>query len=184
MIGKLTSFINKDDDEPLILVAQLFKPNQYLNQINVQNSLYASRVFLNPDFPNVVAFKNRLLIEGDIGSQRINHIETQPQYSVIDELSRVTDGTGCINIMLWNQEAKIILEKSANDIRVLMGVEQDLSNVVPTTKNNDLDSDGNEAAIDSGTESIFESGLDTSDKYVMADSALSLGVSELTNLKV
>ncbi|KAL4356541.1 hypothetical protein AHAS_Ahas09G0097000 [Arachis hypogaea] len=46
MIGKLTSFINKDDDEPLIL-------------INVQNSLYASRVFLNPDFPNVVAFKNR-----------------------------------------------------------------------------------------------------------------------------
>ncbi|KAL4393810.1 hypothetical protein AHAS_Ahas02G0089200 [Arachis hypogaea] len=47
MIGKLTPFINKDDGEPLVLVAQLFKPNQYLNQINVQNSFYASRMFLN-----------------------------------------------------------------------------------------------------------------------------------------
>ncbi|XP_020982381.2 replication protein A 70 kDa DNA-binding subunit B-like [Arachis duranensis] len=297
MIGKLTPFINKDDGEPLILVAQLFKPNQYLNQINIQNSLYASRVFLNPDFPDVVAFKNRLLKEGNIGSQRINHIETQHQYSVSDELSGgsfpintieevlnmtyevstwvlaaivsvdvgtrdwyyasckncprkvvenkgryycehcrkvgfnaplryrlnvvVTDGTGCINIMLWNQEAKIILEKSANDIRDLMknltsvdqaynavkisddealidlysshgssidigGVEQGLSNVVSTTGNNDLDLDGNGAAIvslskDSGIESIFESGLDTPGKCVIADSAPSLGVSGLTN---
>ncbi|RYR41262.1 hypothetical protein Ahy_A08g037665 [Arachis hypogaea] len=78
MIGKVTPFVNKNDGEPLILVAQLFKPNQYLNEINVQNSLYASIVFLNPDFPNVVAFKNRLLKEGDIGSQRINHIKSQP----------------------------------------------------------------------------------------------------------
>ncbi|XLR47918.1 hypothetical protein S83_032578, partial [Arachis hypogaea] len=171
MIGKLTPFINKDDGEPLILVAQLFKPNQYLNQINIQNSLYASRVFLNPDFPDVVAFKNRY---------RLNVV--------------VTDGTGCINIMLWNQEAKIILGKSANDIMDLMkdadenaclkafepiidrkflfklsisqknltsvdqaynavkisddeGVEQGLSNVVCTTGNNDLDLDGNGVAI-------------------------------------
>ncbi|XP_020977964.1 uncharacterized protein LOC110271406 [Arachis ipaensis] len=92
MIGKLTPFVNKNNGEPLILVAQLFKPNHYLNQINVKNSLYASRVFLNPDFPDVIAFKNQLLRvsllkEGDIGSQRINHIEIQPQYSVSDELS-------------------------------------------------------------------------------------------------
>ncbi|QHO16435.1 uncharacterized protein DS421_10g303500 [Arachis hypogaea] len=226
MIGKLTPFINKDDGEPLILVAQLFKPNQYLNQINIQNSLYASRVFLNPDFPDVVAFKNRY---------RLNVV--------------VTDGTGCINIMLWNQEAKIILGKSANDIMDLMkdadenaclkafepiidrkflfklsisqknltsvdqaynavkisddevlidlysshsssidigGVEQGLSNVVCTTGNNDLDLDGNGVAIvslskDSGIESIFESGLDTPGKCVIADSAPSLGVSGLTN---
>ncbi|XLT12434.1 hypothetical protein HN51_058124, partial [Arachis hypogaea] len=32
----------------------------------------------------------------------------------------VMDETRCINIMLWNQEAKIILGKSANDIRDLM----------------------------------------------------------------
>ncbi|XLU52443.1 hypothetical protein S245_047091, partial [Arachis hypogaea] len=193
MIGKLTPFVNKNNGEPLILVAQLFKPNHYLNQINVKNSLYASRVFLNPDFPDVIAFKNQY---------RLNVV--------------VTDGTGCINIMLWNQEAKIILEKSANDIRdimkdanenaclkafepiidrkflfklsishknltsvdqaynavkisddetlivsiflkgvfvikfrihVVQGVEQGLSNVVPIIGNNDLDSDGNGAAI-------------------------------------
>ncbi|KAL4294503.1 hypothetical protein AHAS_Ahas18G0234600 [Arachis hypogaea] len=161
----------------------------------------------------------------------------------------VTDGTRCINIMLWNQEAKIILGKSANDIRDLMkdanenaclkafepiidkkflfklsishknltsmdqaynaikisddealislysshsssinigGVEQGLSNVVSTTKSNDLNSNGNGAAIislskDSGTESIFESGLDTPGKCVIVDSAPSLGVSGLTN---
>ncbi|XP_072060127.1 uncharacterized protein [Arachis hypogaea] len=135
--------------------------------------------------------------------------------------------------MLWNQEAKIILGKSANDIMDLMkdadenaclkafepiidrkflfklsisqknltsvdqaynavkisddeGVEQGLSNVVCTTGNNDLDLDGNGVAIvslskDSGIESIFESGLDTPGKCVIADSAPSLGVSGLTN---
>ncbi|XP_020976149.1 uncharacterized protein LOC110270851 [Arachis ipaensis] len=151
--------------------------------------------------------------------------------------------------MLWNQEAKIILEKSANDIRDIMkdanenaclkafepiidrkflfklsishknltsvdqaynavkisddetliglysshsssidigGVEQGLSNVVPIIGNNDLDSDGNGAAIvslskDSGTESIFESDLDTPSKCVIVDSTPSLGVSGLTN---
>ncbi|RYR63639.1 hypothetical protein Ahy_A04g021418 [Arachis hypogaea] len=307
-IGKLTLFVNKDDGELLILIAQLFKPNQYFNQIAVQNNLYASRVFLNSDFPDVVAFKNRYPIkEGDVGSQRINHTEIQPQYSVSDELSGVffpintieeegstwvlasivsvdvgtasckscpkkvvencrkvgfnapfryrlnvivIDETGCINIMLWNQEADIKdLMKDANenacpkafepiinrkflfrlsishknltfvdqaynaikisDDEVFIGlysshsssiyigvrvfvtkfgihVVQGLSNVVPTIGNNDLDSDGNGVAIaflskDSGTENIFESGLDTPGKCVIADSAPSMGVSGLTN---
>ncbi|XLR60329.1 hypothetical protein S83_011001 [Arachis hypogaea] len=135
----------------------------------------------------------------------------------------VIDETGCINIMLWNQEADIKdLMKDANenacpkafepiinrkflfrlsishknltfvdqaynaikisDDEVFIG----LSNVVPTIGNNDLDSDGNGVAIaflskDSGTENIFESGLDTPGKCVIADSAPSMGVSGLTN---
>ncbi|RYR14731.1 hypothetical protein Ahy_B04g071419 [Arachis hypogaea] len=197
-----------DDGEPLILVAQLFKANQDLNEINVQNSLYASRMFLNPNFPDVVAFKN--------------------QYQLIVV---ITDGTGCINIMLWNEAVKMILGKTANDIRDLMRhvngnaymktfepiidrkflfklsishknltsvdqaynaikisddkcVEQAFSNVVPASENHDLNSNGKGAAIvslskDSRIESIFENGLDTSAKCVIADSAPRLGVSGL-----
>ncbi|KAL4371561.1 uncharacterized protein DS421_6g188100 [Arachis hypogaea] len=71
-------------------------------------------------------------------------------------------------------------------IHVVWSVEQGLSNVVPTTENNYLDSDGKGMAIvllskDSSTESIFESSLDTPGKCVIANSTPSLGVSGLTN---
>ncbi|KAL4322168.1 hypothetical protein AHAS_Ahas14G0183500 [Arachis hypogaea] len=231
---QLLSFLRLffDDGEPLILVAQLFKANQDLNEINVQNSLYASRMFLNPNFPDVVAFKN----------QYFGLFFLRYQLIVV-----ITDGTGCINIMLWNEAVKMILGKTANDIRdlmrhvngnaymktfepiidrkflfklsishknltsvdqaynaikisddkVLIGlyssqsssidivcVEQAFSNVVPASENHDLNSNGKGAAIvslskDSRIESIFENGLDTSAKCVIADSAPRLGVSGL-----
>ncbi|QHN97551.1 uncharacterized protein DS421_18g628300 [Arachis hypogaea] len=89
-------------------------------------------------------------------------------------------------IKISDDEALISLYSSHSSSINIGGVEQGLSNVVSTTKSNDLNSNGNGAAIislskDSGTESIFESGLDTPGKCVIVDSAPSLGVSGLTN---
>ncbi|XLT47446.1 hypothetical protein S245_040709, partial [Arachis hypogaea] len=57
-MGKVISFMDKPENEPVILVAQLFKPHFYLNEVSVQNSLYASRVFFNTDIADFVSFKN------------------------------------------------------------------------------------------------------------------------------
>ncbi|MED6154446.1 hypothetical protein PIB30_112644, partial [Stylosanthes scabra] len=32
----------------------------------------------------------------------------------------VADGTGCLNLIVWNQEGKLILGKSANEVRALL----------------------------------------------------------------
>ncbi|XLT39236.1 hypothetical protein HN873_070528, partial [Arachis hypogaea] len=58
LVDKALGLFDKDDGQPIILVAQLFKPNFYLNEVNVQNSLYASRLFFNPEILDVLAFKN------------------------------------------------------------------------------------------------------------------------------
>ncbi|XP_057730123.1 replication protein A 70 kDa DNA-binding subunit B-like [Arachis stenosperma] len=194
-VDKVISFMDKPENEPVILVAQLFKPHFYLNEVSVQNSLYASRVFFNPDIPDVVSFKNSLMKQGERASQPISHIDRQPQYSVSHELSAgafpvktieeilnmttetlcwvvgtivsievgatdwfyascktcprkvkenkdryfceycgkvgfnpplryrlnvvITDGTGCVNVIIWNQEAKLIMGKPAGDMRDL-----------------------------------------------------------------
>ncbi|MED6185153.1 hypothetical protein PIB30_054285 [Stylosanthes scabra] len=62
LVGKLVQLAAKDDVQPLIVVAQLFKPCVYLNETYIQNTRYVSKVFLNPEFPEVIAFRDRLVI--------------------------------------------------------------------------------------------------------------------------
>ncbi|MED6210652.1 hypothetical protein PIB30_066211 [Stylosanthes scabra] len=68
------------------MVAQLFKPSVYLNETYIQNTRYVSQVFLNPEFPEVIAFRESLLAKGDAATQGIAHVESQMQYLVEDEL--------------------------------------------------------------------------------------------------
>ncbi|MED6199076.1 hypothetical protein PIB30_072529 [Stylosanthes scabra] len=86
LVGRLVQLTDKNDGQPLILVAQLFKPSVYLNEVYIQNSRYVSRVLLNPNFPEVVAFKNSLMAHDDVVSQQITQLDSQPEYSVGDEL--------------------------------------------------------------------------------------------------
>ncbi|XP_016168536.1 uncharacterized protein LOC107611088 [Arachis ipaensis] len=86
LVDKALGLFDKDDGQPIILVAQFFKPNFYLNKVNDQNSLYASYLFFNPEIPNVLAFKNRLIKRGDLKAQCINYIQSHPVNSISDEL--------------------------------------------------------------------------------------------------
>ncbi|MED6227371.1 hypothetical protein PIB30_112847, partial [Stylosanthes scabra] len=86
MVGELVKLAARDDVQPLIIVAQLFKPSVYLNEAYIQNTRYVSQVFLNPNFPEVAAFRNSLLAQGEAATQGITHVDSQPQYSVEDEL--------------------------------------------------------------------------------------------------
>ncbi|MED6121415.1 hypothetical protein PIB30_029902 [Stylosanthes scabra] len=149
MVGKLEVLAARDDVQPLIVVAQLFKPSVYLNEAYIQNTRYLSQVFLNPDFPEVLEFKKSLMAQGEAATQGIAHVESQPQYSVEGELEGgacvitsiedvmnlieetscwilakimyrlhliVADGTGCLNLMMWNDEAKLIIGQSAKEV--------------------------------------------------------------------
>ncbi|XLT76320.1 hypothetical protein HN873_032594 [Arachis hypogaea] len=280
LVDKALGLFDKDDGQPIILVAQLFKPNFYLNEVNVQNSLYASRLFFNPEIPDVLAFKNRLIKRGDLKAQCVNYIQSQPVNSISDELHGgslpittieevldktnktscwilatvvsievgesdwyrlhviAIDGTGCIGLIIWNQEAKVVVGKSASEVKDLsrgenvasypkvfdsivdkkflfklsitkknltsidqvynvvkisddntlidlyesqsysidmMGVDQSVSNLLPASLTNEAESDVHSAAVvslskDSGSESIFECGLETPGKGVVANS--------------
>ncbi|KAL4381814.1 hypothetical protein AHAS_Ahas04G0171100 [Arachis hypogaea] len=227
---------------------QLFKPNFYLNEVNVQNSLYASLLFFNPEIPDVLAIKNRLIKRGDLKAQYINYIHSQPVNLISDELhggslpittiEEVLDktnktscwilatvvsievggcdwyyasckscpkkmkenkgrylckhcgkvgfnaplryrlhviasgGTGCIGLIIWNQEVKLV------------GVDQNVSNLLPASFTNEVESDVHSAAVvssskDSGLESIFECGLETLGKGVVADSNVGAAIGGL-----
>ncbi|QHO21538.1 Replication protein A 70 kDa DNA-binding subunit C [Arachis hypogaea] len=89
-VDEVVTFLHRPDCEPLVMVAQLFKPYVYLNDVNIQSSFDPSRVYCNADFPAVISFKKSLLEQGDLASQRINLIESHGQPSVSDEISRGT----------------------------------------------------------------------------------------------
>ncbi|MED6181738.1 hypothetical protein PIB30_022176 [Stylosanthes scabra] len=59
LVGKVAPLLQNEDVEPLILVTQFFKPNVYLNEGYIQNTLHVSQVFINPDSEDVAAFKRR-----------------------------------------------------------------------------------------------------------------------------
>ncbi|MED6136834.1 hypothetical protein PIB30_059428 [Stylosanthes scabra] len=78
--------LQKENVEPLVMVAQMFKPHVYLSDFCIQPSFYGSRVFFNSDFPEVEQLRNQLIILGDQSTQQISHVESQSQRSVTEEI--------------------------------------------------------------------------------------------------
>ncbi|XLR11302.1 hypothetical protein S83_039240, partial [Arachis hypogaea] len=224
LVDKALGLFDKDNGQSIILVAQLFKSSFYLNEVNVQNSLYAFRLFFNSQDLDVLVFKNRLIKRGDIKAQRINYIQSQPINSVSDELSGdslpittieevlnktnetscwiqatvvfievngsdcyyalckscprkvkenkgrylcehcgkisfnvplryrlhviATNGTGYIGLIIWNQEAKLVVGKSASEVKDLsVRVDQGVSNLLPASFTNEAKFDVHSATV-------------------------------------
>ncbi|MED6215773.1 hypothetical protein PIB30_117364 [Stylosanthes scabra] len=193
MISQFHSFLQRDNVEPVVMVAQLFKPNFYLDETSIQSTFNSSQILFNPEYPEVMQFRERLLALGDLASQGIADVPTQSQNSVSMELSGgsinvetiesvlnmneekhcwvmgkmvsfdcevkgwyyascrncykkvddsknvykcttcgqigskpmlkyrlnviITDGTGCITVLLWNSETTTVLGKTARDVK-------------------------------------------------------------------
>ncbi|QHO08086.1 Putative single-stranded DNA binding protein [Arachis hypogaea] len=107
-----------------------------------------------------------------------------------------TDGTGCIGLIIWNQEAKLVVGKSASEVKDLSRGE----NVAFKISDDDtlialyesqscsidmvVESDVHSAVVvslskDSGSESIFECGLETPGKGVVVDSNAGVAIGGL-----
>ncbi|RYR14681.1 hypothetical protein Ahy_B04g071342 [Arachis hypogaea] len=84
-VNEVVTFLHRPDCEPIVMIAQLFKPYVYLNDVNIQNSFDPSRVYCNADFPAIISFKKRyanmIHSEGPI---------SLGQPSMSDEISRGT----------------------------------------------------------------------------------------------
>ncbi|QHO52571.1 Replication protein A 70 kDa DNA-binding subunit C [Arachis hypogaea] len=87
LVAQVLPHLERDDGEPFIMVVQLFKSNVYLNSVNVQSTYYVSKCYFNPNLPEVIDFKKRLAEEVVPCSQRITPLQSQPQYSVADEIN-------------------------------------------------------------------------------------------------
>ncbi|MED6188256.1 hypothetical protein PIB30_084254 [Stylosanthes scabra] len=59
MVDDAIRYLERENAQPLVIVVQFFKPHVYLTDLKIQNSLYTSRVYFNPDFLEVVAFRER-----------------------------------------------------------------------------------------------------------------------------
>ncbi|XP_057745369.1 uncharacterized protein LOC130963253 [Arachis stenosperma] len=195
LVSKVEKILDKADGQPLVMVTQLFKPHLYLNEVNIQNSFHVSQIYINPDFPDVAIFRDSLTKEGDLCSQGITHIQSQPPQSVSDEINGdsiksveeilnmreestcwvvgtivsiehgvrdwcyascgfcprkvqvnkdryrlntiITDGTGCIKIIIWNYEARVMIGKTANEI--MDGSKDDHDETYPKALNDILE---------------------------------------------
>ncbi|MED6181732.1 hypothetical protein PIB30_022170 [Stylosanthes scabra] len=104
----------------------------------IRNSMYTSRVFFNPDFPEVGAFRERL-------AEHLPHLESasdvcdfcprkvlvnnnrywcnQCRKGGLNPLIRycvgvvVADGTGSAKLMLWNREVRLIVGKNPEEVK-------------------------------------------------------------------
>ncbi|XLT46976.1 hypothetical protein HN873_039580 [Arachis hypogaea] len=98
------------------------------------------------------------------------------------------DGTGYIGLIIWNQEAKLVVGKSASEVKDLSGVEQSVSNLLPTSFTNAAKSDVHFAVVVSlskvCSESIFECGLKTPGKGVVDDSNAGAAIGVVYNPNV
>ncbi|XLS50356.1 hypothetical protein HN51_011033 [Arachis hypogaea] len=84
-------------------------------------------------------------------------------------------GTGYIGLIIWNQETKLVVRKSASEVKDLIGVDQSVFNLLPASYTNEAESDVHFAVVvslskDSGSESIFECDVETPGKGVVVDS--------------
>ncbi|MED6195901.1 hypothetical protein PIB30_042226 [Stylosanthes scabra] len=59
MIGQLNEFLLRGNVEPVVMIAQLFKPNYYLNETSIQSTYHSSRILFNSEYPEFIQFKER-----------------------------------------------------------------------------------------------------------------------------
>ncbi|QHO16909.1 uncharacterized protein DS421_10g307660 [Arachis hypogaea] len=93
LVDQVLPQLERDDGKPFILVVQLFKTNVYLNSVNIQSAYYVFKVYFNPNLTEVNEFKQRYRLQ------------------II-----VTDGTGCLKLIVWNKEAEQMVGKSADKV--------------------------------------------------------------------
>ncbi|MED6139148.1 hypothetical protein PIB30_081145 [Stylosanthes scabra] len=213
MVGELVQLAARDDVQPLIVVAQLFKSSVYLNDTYIQNTHYMSQVFLNPDFPEVAAFRNRLYsaedeLEGgaraittieDVMNQthKGKHVNLHPKViqSFLEKkfLFKVSVSTQNVSSMdyvyavekICDDEALIGIYSSTNSMEI-EGIDQSVSNMLPTTASAEADSQASGPRIvslskDTNSQGAFEDAGGSPEKAVGEDIIPSAGLSGLAS---
>ncbi|MED6208418.1 hypothetical protein PIB30_044846 [Stylosanthes scabra] len=132
-VDQVAGVLESSDSEPVVLVAQLFMPNVFMNQVNIQSSFYGSKLLLNPNYPEVVAYRE-------------SHVDSYVHKSVSEEL---IGASNCITTI----EEVFNMTKSVSNVAD--------SSVVTVTYSKPTSEPITSLSKDSTLESICESGMAT-----------------------
>ncbi|XP_019241546.1 PREDICTED: uncharacterized protein LOC109221522 [Nicotiana attenuata] len=93
LVDQIQPHLNASTADPLIVVLQLMKAQKYRGY-SVRSCWYASKIWINPTFPQFIDFKSRYQLQ-----------------------VRVMDRTAFISLLLWNREAQQLIGKSAKELK-------------------------------------------------------------------
>ncbi|MED6147502.1 hypothetical protein PIB30_044547 [Stylosanthes scabra] len=85
----LSHLANKPASE-YIVILQLGKMKAFNGTMSISNTNYASRLFINADYPEVKSFRQRLLGFGSKICTVVAQLEPQPAYSMEEDFLRIT----------------------------------------------------------------------------------------------
>ncbi|XP_059318670.1 uncharacterized protein LOC132069288 [Lycium ferocissimum] len=92
-------------EKPVIVVMQLIRAYKFQGKYSVRNSWHASKLWINPDLPQVTEFSYRLENVCGEKSERISQISSQRNYSAAEELASGTAQVKTIgNLVEYLQE--------------------------------------------------------------------------------
>ncbi|MED6128098.1 hypothetical protein PIB30_094445 [Stylosanthes scabra] len=57
LVSQFNTFLLRSNVEPLVMVAQLFKPNFYLEETSIQSTFHSSLILLNSNYAEVKQFR-------------------------------------------------------------------------------------------------------------------------------
>ncbi|XP_020263322.1 uncharacterized protein LOC109839303 [Asparagus officinalis] len=88
---QVLSYVKNANSGVVIMVIHLTKIKLYGGKLTITNALYASKILINPDIPEVTDLKRSLKLVEDSSSQKFSHIPTEKAYSIEDDFLLVTE---------------------------------------------------------------------------------------------
>ncbi|XP_070010416.1 uncharacterized protein [Nicotiana sylvestris] len=87
-IDEIVPHLLSSNNQPIIVVMQLIKAHKFQDSYSVCNTWNASKLWINPNFPQSDEFKTQLLSIRDNYTERLTQTISQQSYSVSDELEK------------------------------------------------------------------------------------------------
>ncbi|KAM3360388.1 hypothetical protein P3S68_020100 [Capsicum galapagoense] len=85
-VEQITPCLDGSNTAPVVVVMQFIRAHKFQDKYSIHNTWHASKLWVNPDLPQVVDFKISLIgVRGD-NTLRVSQISTQRSYFVSDEL--------------------------------------------------------------------------------------------------
>ncbi|XP_009770498.2 replication protein A 70 kDa DNA-binding subunit B-like [Nicotiana sylvestris] len=88
LVDQIQPHLNASTANPLIVVLQLMKAQKYQGNYSVRSCWYASKIWINPTFPQFIDFKSRLDAALQSNYESLTQTSSQQSYSIRDELAK------------------------------------------------------------------------------------------------
>ncbi|XP_070004394.1 uncharacterized protein [Nicotiana sylvestris] len=88
LVDQIQPHSNASTANPLIVVLQLMKAQKYRGNYSVRSCWYASKIWINPTFPQFIDFKSTLDAALQSNYESLTQTSSQQSYSIRDELAK------------------------------------------------------------------------------------------------